>query len=472
MSELAYISASEAIARFRSRDLSPVELMQATIERALAVESAIGAFADQYFDEALASAREAEAKYAGGGDPRPLEGLPVAIKDEEVQTGRRNTNASLIYQDHIADHNSPIVERVLEAGGIVHARTRTPEFSCMPFTHSRLWGVTRNPWNTAYDVGGSSGGAAASLASGTSTLASGSDIGGSIRIPASCCGVVGFKPPFGRVPQEAPFNLDQYCHVGPLARTVADCALFENAIAGPHPADIVSIRPKLQLPTSFGDIKGWKVAFSPDLGAYEVDSEVAANARAAAVALREVGATVEDVSLSWQRDKIWQAMTAHFGSIMGAGINHIVSEHPDLVNDYTRRFAEEMKVGNPGDVYAGLEIEGEMYAEFGALMERYDIMICPTLALPALAAGESYVDKGPVINGVERHIFDHLLTIPFNMLSRCPVMSVPSGFSSYGVPTGIQIVGRTYDDLSVFTAAAALERVRPWFDSTERRPKI
>jgi len=285
LSDLAYIPASDALAKFRSRELSPVELMQATIDRAKSVEPAIGAFADQFFDDALEAAQEAEARYTGrSADPRPLEGLPVSIKDEEAQTGRRNTNASLIFQDHIADHNSPIVERVLEAGGIVHARTRTPEFSCMPFTHSRLWGVTHNPWNLAFDVGGSSGGAAASLASGTSSLASGSDIGGSIRIPASCCGVVGFKPPFGRVPQGTPFNLDQYCHVGPLARTVADCSLFENAIAGPHPADIVSLQPKLELPATFGDIKGWKIAFSPDLGAYEVDTEVAENSRAAAEA--------------------------------------------------------------------------------------------------------------------------------------------------------------------------------------------
>ncbi len=133
-------------------------------------------------------------------------------------------------------------------GAIVHARTTAPEFSCAGFTHSRIWGVTRNPWNPDFAVGGSSGGSGAALASGTATLASGSDIGGSIRIPAAYNGVVGFKPPYGRVPQEAPFNLDVYCHCGPMARTVADCALFENALAGPHPHDHASLRPKLELP--------------------------------------------------------------------------------------------------------------------------------------------------------------------------------------------------------------------------------
>ena len=156
----------------------------------------------------------------------------------------------------------------MAAGGIIHARTATPEFSCAGFTHSRLWGVTRNPWNPEFGVGGSSGGSGASLAAGTSMLASGSDIGGSIRIPASFNGVVGFKPPFGRVPVEPPFNLDQFCHCGPLARTVADCALFENVLAGPHPSDIVSIRPKLEIPEALEGIEGLRIGLCLHQGDY------------------------------------------------------------------------------------------------------------------------------------------------------------------------------------------------------------
>ena len=172
------------------------------------------------------------------------------------------------------------------------------------FTHSRLWGVTRNPWNPESGVGGSSGGSGAALASGTATLASGSDIGGSIRHPASFNGVVGFKPPYGRVPQAAPFNLDTYCHCGPIARTVADALLFENVLAGPHPDDIVSLRPKLELPERLDGIEGMRVAYSVDLGDWPVDADVVANTRAAAEALREAGAIVDEVDVDMPQAQV------------------------------------------------------------------------------------------------------------------------------------------------------------------------
>ena len=235
--DLAYLSATEALARFRDRSLSPVELTEALVARAAEVEPTVNALCITYFDQALEQAREAEKRYVGTGDaPRPLEGICVGIKEEMPIAGQPCSMGSLRYKDNVADYTDPVGQRLIDAGAIVHARTTAPEFSCAAFTHSRLWGVTRNPWNPEFGVGGSSGGTGAALASGTSTLASGSDIGGSIRIPASLNGVVGFKPPYGRVPQTPPFNLDHYCHSGPLARTVADTALFENMIAGPHPA--------------------------------------------------------------------------------------------------------------------------------------------------------------------------------------------------------------------------------------------
>ena len=288
MSDLHYLSATQALRMFRARTLSPVELVQAVIDRAAKVEPAINAFAETLYEQALAQARTAEARYAVGGDPpRPLEGLPVAVKEEAPIAGQKNTFGSVPLRDAVADHTAAFVQRILDAGGIVHARTTTPEFSCAPVTWSKLWGVTRNPWNPVYSPGGSSGGSGASLAAGSATLATGSDIGGSIRIPASFCGVVGFKPPYGRVPEEVIFNLDHYCHEGPLARTVSDCALLENVIAGPHPSDVVSIRPKLVIPDDLEPISGLRLALSTDLGCYEVDEEVVANTRAAAERLRD-----------------------------------------------------------------------------------------------------------------------------------------------------------------------------------------
>jgi aspartyl-tRNA(Asn)/glutamyl-tRNA(Gln) amidotransferase subunit A len=457
------LSAIEALGLFRQRKLSPVELMQAVIDRAEAVEPSINAFSFTFFDEAMAAAREAGQRYMGkGAAPRAAEGIPLGIKEEMPLNGQPVTGASLVYKDEIAGHTSPLAERMIDAGAIVHARTTCPEFSCAGFTHSRLFGVTRNPWNLDYDVGGSSGGAAASLAAGSTMLASGSDIGGSIRIPASCCGVVGYKPPYGRVPQDPPFNLDHFCHEGPLARTVADAALFENIIAGPHPNDVASLRPKVEVPALSGDVSGWKIALSVTLGDYNVDDDVAANTRAAADAFREAGAIVEEVELPWTREEIDMAVRTHFTLLFAAWVKEIYDDHKDLLTTYAIGFAEEM-LNIPLTPLEGLEIEGRIYAALGELMERYQILLCPTNALPALAAGDDYMDHGAMINGIESQLDrDCFMTMAFNITSRCPVMSVPSGLSRDGVPTGLQIVGRTYDDVSVFNAATAFERLRPW----------
>jgi len=471
---LHYLSATEAIRRFRTRELSPVDLMEAVIARAEAVEPHINAFADRYFDEALGAARRAEARYAGRSPrPRPLDGLPIVIKEETAVAGQRTTQGSLICANDVADRSATLVDRILQAGAIIHARSTAPEFSCVPYTHSRLWGVTRNPWNRAFSPGGSSGGAGAALAAGSTTLANGSDIGGSIRIPASFCGVVGFKPPYGRVPESAPFNLDHYCHEGPLARTVADCALLENVMAGPDPHDVVSLRPKIRIPMELRGIEGWRIALSVDLGNFAVDDDVVAHTRAAAVALREAGAIVEEVDLGWDRGQIRAAARAHFGVIFGPWIGQMLADHRDQMTTYSIHFAEEAATVTKDDFVRGLEIEAEVYARLGAVLERYRLLICPTSGVPALEAGAEYLDRGPAVNGVVReHWQDALMTVPFNICSRCPVIGVPSGFARNGVPTGLQIVGRTYDDVSVFRAAAALERVRPWLDVPARQPAL
>lgn len=239
--ELCFLPAATALTQFRNAQLSPVELLNALITRSEKVEPSINAFTDRYFEDALAKAAEAEQRYAKG-NPRPLEGLPIAIKDEVAVGGQRSTQGSLLLQDDVNERSGYVVERLEAAGAIIHARTATPEFCLLFQTHSRLWGVTRNPWNLEITPGGSSGGSAASLAAGTSILASGSDIGGSIRQPASMCGLVGFMPPYGRNPEEPPFNMDPYNRQGPLARTVTDCALMQNVMSGPHPRDIATVR--------------------------------------------------------------------------------------------------------------------------------------------------------------------------------------------------------------------------------------
>ena len=470
---LCYLSAVEAIRRFKARTLSPVEFVRALIARAEAVEPRINAFTVRFFDRALEQAKKAEAKYAkAGARLRPLEGVPVVIKDETTIKGERTTFGSLIYRDNRDTNTAPAAERILGAGAILLARSTAPEFSCAAVTHSRLWGVTRNPWNLAYNPGGSSGGAGAALAAGTTTLANGSDIGGSIRIPASACGVVGFKPPYGRNPEEPPFNLDWYNHPGPLARTVADCALLQNVMSGPHPRDIASIHPKLRIPTRLGDIKGWRIAFSLDLGFFRIDPEVERNTRAALDVFRDLGATVEEVALGWTA-ATRQAFWSHLNAIFGAWIGRLLPDHRAEMTSYALAFADGAQATTTADLLAAMEVEGAMYETLAALLRKYDILVCPTLAVPAVAAEHDPQDPDFRVAGVRVDAdLGWCLTYPFNMMSRCPVMSVPSGFAAGGVPTGLQIVGRAYDDTAVFRAAAAFEAARPWLDTAARRPRL
>ncbi len=477
MGDLHYLPARQALAMFASKELSPVELMEAVIRRAEAVEPVINAFAETFYDEALVAAREAEARYAGRGEePRPLEGLPVAVKEQAEIAGHHHTLGSVPLREVIAKRTEPFAQRIIDAGGIVHARTTTPEFCAAPVTWSRLWGVSRNPWNPQYSPGGSSGGSAAALAAGSTPLATGSDIGGSIRIPAAFCGVAGFKPPYGRVPALPPFSLDHYAHIGPLARTVGDCALLQNVIAGPHPGDVASIRPKLEipepLPPHLSDISGLRIALAPDLGCYRVDSDVAAGALAAADRLRDAGAVVEEVSLPWQLRSIDRATRVHFGLVFGPSVKKINRKHGPELTKYARGLAKDAGRISKDDLFAGLSLEARLYAPLGRLLDDYDALICPTFAVPALDA-EYEPGERIEVNGepLERWA-DVMMTLPFNIASRCPVLAIPSGFAASGVPTGLSVVGRTYDDVTVFRVAAAHEERLDLYTTPESRPRL
>ena len=464
MTEPWELTATEALVRMRANELSPVELLASVRARAEAVEPTVNALTEQLAGPADDAAREAEARFQRGEGIRPLEGLPVALKEEMPVEGWRMRYGSLAI-DEIAEHTAPVPERIFAAGAVVHARTTTPEFSCAGYTHSKLWGITRNPWNPEVAVGGSSGGSGASLASGTSTLASGSDIGGSIRIPASINGVVGFKAPHGRVPTYPPFNLDRYCHDGAMGRTVADTALFHNALAGPHALDMTSLRPKVEIPSLLDGIEGMRIALSIDLGSWEIDEEVAANTRAAAQALEAAGAIVDEAKLPWSLDRLMSAARRHFAGIFGAYIAEVCDASPDLVTDYAMAWADDVRslIGEPGAFLHGLDMEGELWMPLGELYETYDALICPTWAVPGIPAGDSYVGQLFADGGPNDRQFTCFMTTPFNIFSACPVLAVPSGIAaSNGVPTGIQIVGRTYDDETVFRIGAALERERPW----------
>ncbi|MGH6941668.1 amidase [Hypericibacter sp.] len=476
--DLCYLPALAALDAFRSRRLSPVELLKAQIARAEQVEGEINAFTDRYFDEALAAAKLAEARYMReDGCLRQLEGLTVAVKDEVNIAGKRTTNGSLTLKDNIARETHPIVERLMKAGAIIHARTATPEFSSAYLTYSRLHGVTRNPWNRAITPSGSSGGTAASLAAGTATLATGSDIGGSIRAPAAMCGVVGFKPPYGRNPEMAPWNLDMFSHQGPLARHVGDCALLQNVMSGHHPRDIATLRQKVTLPTAFppgktgSGVKGWRIAYATHLGDGVVAPDMKANLLAIVALLRELGATVEEIDLGWGRE-ISLAAQNYLDHLFGHWLVEIADQQGDQLCDYTLYYADRARRAGIEKFTDALRVMGKAYDSFGPMIERHHAFLCPTLATNAVRADQKPWEKMTVDGHEIDTDYDWAMTHPFNMLGRLPVLAVPSGIGANGVPTGIQIVARSYDDRRVFQLAAALEAARPWMDSPARRPGL
>ncbi len=470
--EIAYLPATEVLAAFRREDLTPVDYLGVLLER-IQDAADINAFAAVYTDDAMAEAERATEVYrARPEQARRLEGLPVAIKDETPVAGRVTTEGTLLHDGHLDDEDAVVVARMRQAGAIVFARTTTPEFCVAPFTHSRVWGVTRNPWSREFSPGGSSGGAGAALSAGLTPIADGSDIGGSIRIPASFCGVVGYKPPYGRVPGVPPYNLDHYCHQGPMARTVADCALLADVMAGPDPLDPATVPGTVTVSGATADLSSLRIAVSEDLGGFDVDDEIRAAVQTAAHRFADLGATVTPVDVGWTFDQVQQAARAHFGGIFGAQVREYATQHGDRLTAYAKDFPRVLP-DEPSAYLHGLEIESEIHAGLAEIYADHDLLIAPALATTGFIAGEDYVDTRPGANGREvDHFMDTLPTLVFNIASRCPVLVVPVARASNGVPIGIQIAGRPYDDPTVFAAAAAFERQQPWYASPAHRPTL
>jgi aspartyl-tRNA(Asn)/glutamyl-tRNA(Gln) amidotransferase subunit A len=482
MTELHYLDAATALRLFRTRELSPVELMEAVIARTEAVNGEINALTETLFDEALPAARLAAAKYARGRDISPLLGLPVAAKEKHGLKGRTLSQGLVARKDELAAADHPVIDRIRRAGGIIHARTTTPEYSCATVTHSPLWGVTRNPWNLQLSPGGSSGGSGAALAAGLAPLATASDIAGSTRLPASFTGTVGFKAPYGRIPGLAPLSADHYRGDGPMARTVADTALLANVMAGRHPGDHASLADSPGLAVSGPEtpdggtslaaaaVAGMRIALCIRLGNYPVAPDVEANTRAAVSALRDAGAVVEEIELPWTTESISRTIFTHFGYLLGPAMEDETAGSTELLAPYTRRFmADARRAADENRYVDGIRAETRLQAELAAAMAGFDALICPASAVAALDADGMYLD-GIDAGGLRlEHYWQAHMTAPFNIANRCPVLAVPSGMADCGVPTGIQVVGHPFDDPTVFRVGAALEAVLPW---AARRPEI
>ena len=417
------------------------------------------------------SLAEAERRYVDG-TARPLEGLPVIIKEEQPIAGRPATEGSPLFADNIAEETHPLVTRIIEAGGIPFQRSTTPEFCIAAYTRGALWGITRNPWNPLYTPGGSSGGSGAALAAGFAPLATGSDIGGSTRIPSSFNGVVGYKPPYGRNAAMAPYNLDTYCTDGPMARTVADVALLQNVMAGQVASDPVSLPAPAPLEPN-ADLRGKTVGLAVGIGDYGFEQEVLDAVASTEEWLVAAGATVVRIELPFQHQKIMRTAFSHFGAILIPWIEDEVGlDKLDQLQPYTRQAVDfSREAFNELGVLGDLEGQTEVHRVLAEVFSRVDALVCPVSGVPALLADDYYED-GITIAGVRyaSHI-EAMPTVIFNQANTHPVLCVPAARSSQNVPIGVQVVGRPFDDAIVFNVGAAIEAGRGlWYTSEADMP--
>jgi amidase len=474
LEELCYLAAVQAIELFEAHELSPVELIRSLIERDQRIGGRVNALTDRYVDEAVKAASVAERHWMRG-EPRRLEGIPVAVKDAQRVAGQRTTFGSPIFRNNIEVVSDPMIERLTSAGAIIHARTTTSEFCVSGICVSPMWGVTANPWNLDYGPGGSSGGSGAALAAGLTVVASGTDMGGSIRVPASACGVVGYKPPHGRNPDGAPWNLEPINHCGPMARSVADIGLIQNIVSGAHPLDHGSLRDIVHLPSQPDDVRGLRVAYSIDLGYRQVDPSIRRNTLQALDLFRAIGCQVNEVALDWGEDIDRAFMRLFAMSHLGRALLRHSEDHPDLLSEDMRRVAAEVREApHPGFVSGFRTLANRMHASFDLIMQKHDVFVCPSMTVPAVPVRHRMFADDFRINGkVVDAEFGYSTTHQFNVLSDCPVLSVPSGLADSGVPTGIQIVGRSLDDLTVYRAGFAFEQARgAWYGSAALRPRM
>lgn len=458
--ELIYLPASEQLKLFKAKKLSPVEVLQAQIKRTEAVESKINVFTYQHFEEALTAAKESEKRYMQG-NPRSLEGITVALKDEHDRVGWITTAGSVVFKDNVAKKNDPIVEKLIEAGAVMHAQTTVPEMYFAGVTWTQLWGVTRNPWNLKYTVGGSSGGSGGALAAGMTTLATGSDMGGSIRIPCAFNGLYGFKPPYGRVPMTPDSIFLFPAGSGPMARTFEDMVLFQNVISGPAPYVITSLRPKLDLPLQYPNIRGMKIAYTMDQGWAQIDADTRKNTENALKVLEAQGAIVEpvDLELNLSGSDIRQGiLNALLSGFFGAYLS-LLNDYKDQLTSYGRYVAEvaSQEMG-PQQAKEAAEISNFIYkqVEEKVFLKGYEAIVMPTLATSAIEADADPITGKVIINGKEVDpLAGWVLTPLWNLLNWNPVVAVPTGLDSNNMPTGMQIATKTYDDVTAMQIASA-----------------
>jgi amidase/aspartyl-tRNA(Asn)/glutamyl-tRNA(Gln) amidotransferase subunit A len=487
--QLAWTTATELALRIRKRELSPVEVMDATIERIDRRNPSITAFVFTDWEHARKAARDAEAKLMSGDEIGPLHGVPTALKDLfNFKPGWPVTWGGIrALKDYRPPYLSLFAERIQNAGAILIGKTNSPIMGFRGVCDNYLFGPSRNPFNTKHNTGGSSGGAGGAVADGLLTFAEATDGGGSIRIPASWCGVYGYKPSYGRVPNVVRPNafaaVNCFIHEGSISRTVDDAAQVLDVIAGRDHRDPFAIQGKPDLlGATRRSIKGWKIGFSADLDVYPVDPRVRETVEKAVRAFEEAGAIVEPVKLGIKRSQaelsdLWCRVISPlsivaFEHMKEAGTD-ILGAHHDDVPPELHYWLDRCRGMTVIDMARDQEMRSEIYDAVEGVMQNYDLLVSPTLAALPVVNDDDGNTVGPrEINGEKIDpLIGWCMTYFINFTGH-PAATVPAGLAD-GLPVGMQIIGRRFADDDVLTASAAFERLRPWKDTyriCEQRP--
>jgi amidase len=456
MNALIGLTARDAVARLRTGDVSPLALIDAALDRIAATDGAVNALPTLCAERARDRAKAIMDNPPADPPPWYLHGLPIAVKDLTAVAGVRCTMGSPIHADWVPDTSDILVEMLEANGAVVLAKANTPEFGAGAQTFNDVFGTTTNPFNTSLTPGGSSGGSAAALAAGQVWLATGSDLGGSLRIPASYASVVGLRPSPGRVahgPSPLPFGLLSV--EGPMARTVGDVALMLDAQCGRHPGDPISLeRPaRTYLSAAESPAVPARVGFSPDLGIAPVDAEVRDLCAAAANMFADLGAEVvaacPDLS---DAEEIFRVLRA---AQFAAGKAPLLASHRDQLKPEVIWNIEEGLKLTADDIGRAQRGQGAMVHSVAAFFEHHDLLLCPTVVAPPFDHTIRYLTE---LNGVEFPTYVSWLVLTFAItLVGCPAISVPCGFTADGRPVGLQIVAPIGEEHRLLSAAAAFE---------------
>lgn len=473
ITDICRASATDLAERIRSGDLLPTDVTDAYLDRIDDRDGEINAYITVTDELAHETAVEADRALELEDNLGPLHGVPIALKDlTYLKEGVRHTFGSVAFDElgFEAPRTSAATERLEAAGAVVLGKTNTPEFGHKGVTDNGVVGATATPFDTSKNAGGSSGGSAAAVAAGMAAAATGSDAGGSIRMPAALCGVFGLKPSFGLVPQDTRPNAfgakPHHIVLGPITRTVADAALLMEVMAGPDPRDPSSVPVELDYRGALArSIDGLQVAYSPDLDAFEIDDAVGSLVTGALDAFAAAGASVEQVPIEHglEREELADTIQTTFCASM-AGLVAVLKEDTNV--DLRAHLETSESLVAWLDIADGLDLADvalsgiprtRLFDAVQAVFEEYDLLVTPTVGRVGIDLHQGFDEHNEWL----RH---HNLTWPFNITGH-PAASVPAGLTEDGYPVGMQIVGRRYEDDTVLAASAAIERERSWHDN-------